>query len=139
MIPSPRGLLSKNHHELRVEGTLPTPRPTATMVVQEFYVNLAAHVLKKVRVRGVLVDFSANSINEFYNLEPVNCEAYVRLQENPNYPKVLRLVINGQGEWQVNSEGHAVHFKAKHSWPTFTKCGIILSLPASFRLLTYAK
>ena len=40
----------------------------ATMVVREFYANLAASVLKKVRLRGVLVDFSMKSINEFYNL-----------------------------------------------------------------------
>ena len=39
---------------------------------------------------------------------------YDRLQEDPNYPKVLRLLTNGQGEWKTNSEGHAVHFKAKH-------------------------
>ena len=84
------------------------------MVVLEFYANPAAHVLKKFKVRGVLVDFSANSINEFYNLESVNSEAYDRLQENPNYPEVLRLLTNGQGEWKVNSEGHVVHFKAKH-------------------------
>ena len=31
----------------------------ATSVVQELYANLASHVLKKVRVRGMLVDFSA--------------------------------------------------------------------------------
>ena len=66
----------------------------AIMVVQEFYANLAASVLKKVRVR-VLVDFTAKSINEFYSLEPVNSEAYDRLQETPNYPKVLRLITNG--------------------------------------------
>ena len=62
----------------------------------------------------MLLDFSAKSINEFYNLESVNGEAYDRLQETPNYPKVLRLLTNGQGEWKVNNEGHAVHFKAKH-------------------------
>ena len=55
-----------------------------------------------------------NSINEFYNLEPVNSEAYDKLQENPNYPEVLRLLTNGQGEWKVNNEGHAMQFKAKH-------------------------
>ena len=47
------------------------PRPAATNVVREFYANLASHVVKKVRVRGVLVDFSAQSINQFYNLDPV--------------------------------------------------------------------
>ena len=47
-----------------------SPRPATTSVVREFYANLASHVLKKVRVRGVLVDFSAKSINQFYNLDP---------------------------------------------------------------------
>ena len=40
-------------------------RPTATSVVREFDANLASHVVKKVQVRGVLVYFSAESINEF--------------------------------------------------------------------------
>ena len=84
------------------------------MVVREFYANLTAHVLKKVRVRGVLVDFSMKSINRYYNLEPVNSEAFDRLYEHFNYPDVLRLLTNGQGEWKLNNEGHAVQFKAKH-------------------------
>ena len=63
-----------------------TPRSASTMVVREFYANLAANVLKNVRVRGVLVDFSAKSINEYYNLEPVNSETYDRLHVPPNYP-----------------------------------------------------
>ena len=90
------------------------PRPTATSVVRKFYANLTSHILKKVRVRGVLVDFSAKSINRYYNLEPVNLEAYDRLHEHPNYPEVLRMLTKGQGEWKLNSEGHVVHFKAKH-------------------------
>ena len=84
------------------------------MVMREFYANLAAHVLKKVRVRGVLVDFNVMSINRYYNLDPVNPEAYDRLHENPNYPEVLRMLTNGQGEWKLNTKGHVVHFKAKH-------------------------
>ena len=62
----------------------------------------------------VLVDFSATSINRYYNLESVNSDAYDRLHEQPNYPEVLRMLTNEQGEWKLNSEGHAVHFKAKH-------------------------
>ena len=84
------------------------------MVVREFYANLAAYVLKKVRVRGVLVDFSAKSFNAYYNLEPVNAEPYDRLYGNPNYPEILKMLTNGQGEWKLNNEGQAVHFKAKH-------------------------
>ena len=84
------------------------------MVVREFYANLASHILKRVRVRGVLLEFSVKSINQYYNLELVNFEAYDRLHENPNYPEVLRMLTNGKGEWKLNNEGHAVHFKAKH-------------------------
>ena len=62
----------------------------------------------------VLVDFSAKSINRYYNLEPVNPKAYDRLHEHPNYPEVLKMLTNGQGEWKLNSERNAMHFKAKH-------------------------
>ena len=89
-------------------------RPAATMVVREFYANLAAHVLKKVQVCGVLVNFSAKSINAYYNLEPVNTGPYDKLYAHLNYPEILRLLTNGQCEWKLNNEGHVVHFKAKH-------------------------
>ena len=108
------------------------PRSAATMVVREFYANLAANVLKKVHVRGVLVDFSAKSINKYYNLELVNSKAYDRLYEAPNYLEVLRMLINGQGGWKLNNEGHVVHFKA-NIWPTSPKCGITSSHHVSSR------
>ena len=90
------------------------PRPAATSVVREFYANLASHVIKKVRVRGVLVDFSSQSINQFYNLDPVPPKPFDRLYERPDYPEVIMVLTNGRGEWKLNSEGHAVDFKAKH-------------------------
>ena len=71
------------------------PRPASTSVVREFYANLASHILKRVRVRGVLVDFNAKSINRYYNLEPVSPEAYDRLHEHPDYLEVLRMLANG--------------------------------------------
>ena len=78
-----------------------SPRLAAISVVREFYAYLASHILKKVRVRGVLVDFSAKSINRYYNLELVNPKAYDRLHEQPNYPEVLRMLTNRQGEWKT--------------------------------------
>ena len=89
-------------------------RPAVTSVVREFYANLASHILKRVQVRGVLVEFNAKSINRYYNLELINPEAYDRFHKHPNYLEVLRMLTNGQGEWKLNSEGHVVHFKAKH-------------------------
>ena len=90
------------------------PHPAAMSVVREFYANLASHVVKKVRMRGVLVDFSAESINHFYNLDHVPPEPFDRLYERPDYPKVIRVLTNGRGAWKLNNEGHDVHFKAKH-------------------------
>ena len=90
------------------------PHPAAMSVVREFYANLASHVLKKVRVRGILVDFSAESINSYYSLDHVPSEPFDRLYEHPDFPEVIRVLTNGRGEWKVNNEGHAVHFKAKH-------------------------
>ena len=62
----------------------------------------------------MLVDSSVKSMNRYYNLDPVNPEAYDRLHENPNYLEVIRLLTNGQSEWKLNNEGHLVHFMAKH-------------------------
>ena len=90
------------------------PHPAAMSVVREFYANLASHVLKKVRVRGILVDFSAESINSFYSLDHVPSEPFNWLYEHPDYPEVIRVLTNGRGEWKINSAGHAIHFKAKH-------------------------
>ena len=90
------------------------PRPAAMSVVREFYANLASHVLKKVRVRGVLVDFSAESINSFYGLEHIPPGPFDQLREHPDYPEVIRVLTKGRGEWRINSAGHAVNFKAKH-------------------------
>ena len=55
-------------------------------------------MVKKVMVRRVMVDFSAESIKKFYNLEQVNGDAYLRLQEAHNYPEVIRMLTDGQGE-----------------------------------------
>ena len=65
-------------------------------------------------MRGVLVDFSAESINHYYNLDHVPSEPFYRLYEHPDYPEVIRVLTNGRGEWKLNSEGYVIHFKAKH-------------------------
>ena len=90
------------------------PHPAAMSVVREFYANLTSHVVKKVRVRGVLVDFNTELINHYYNLDHVPSELFDRLYERPDYPEVIRVLTNGRGEWKLNSEGHSVHVKAKH-------------------------
>ena len=88
------------------------PRSVATMFVCEFYANLTSHVVKQVWVRGVLVDFSARSINEFYNLNRLVTKSTIDFKKTLTTPEVLRMLTNGQGEWNTNNEGLAVHFKA---------------------------
>ena len=90
------------------------PRPAAMSVVREFYANLASHVLKQVRVRGVVVYFSAESTNRYYGLERIPPGPFDQLREHPDYHEVIRVLTKGQGEWRINSAGHAVNFKAKH-------------------------
>ena len=67
----PEDLFLKTIADKEWQALCQPPRPTTTSVVQEFYANLTSHVLKKVWVRGVLVDFSAKSISHYFNLEPV--------------------------------------------------------------------
>ena len=97
----------------------------------------------------VLVDVSAKSINRYYNLEPINLEAFDRLHGQPNYPEVIRMLTNGHGEWKLNSEGHVVHFKAKNLayipkvWNHFITSHLILTtnvceVTAKRALLNYA-
>ena len=125
------------------------PHPAVMSVVREFYANLASHVLKKVRVWGVLVDFSSESFNSYYSIEHVPSEPFDRLHEHPDYPEVIRVLTNGRGEWKVNSAGHAVHFKAKHLafipkvWHHFITSRLILTtnvceVTAKRALLNYA-
>ena len=62
----------------------------------------------------MLVDFSAKSINQYYNLDSVPFEPFDRFHAQPDYSEVIRVLTNGQGQWKLHSEGHAVHFQAKH-------------------------
>ena len=88
--------------------------PAAVMVVREFYANLASHMNKKVRVRGVCVNFYVKSINEFYYLESMDTGAFDSLYAAPNYLEILQVLTNGKGEWKLNSEKHTLNFQAKH-------------------------
>ena len=65
------------------------PRPAATMVVREFYANLASHVLKRVQVHGVLVDFSVKSINRSITLRQLTLKPMIGSMKTLTIPKSL--------------------------------------------------
>ena len=52
--------------------------------------------------------------HQYYNLDPVPSEPFDRLHAQPDYSEVIRVLTNGQGQWKLNSKGHAVHFQVKH-------------------------
>ena len=100
-------------------------------------------------MRGVLVDFSAKSINQYYKLRPIPSEPFDRLHAQLDYSEVIRVLTNKQGQWKLNSEGHAVHFQAKHwayipkVWNHFITSHLIpmmnvCELMAKHALLNYA-
>ena len=75
--------------------------------------------------------------------------AFDSLNATSNYPEVIRVLTNGQGEWKINSERHAVHFKAKNLayipkvWNYFIASRLILKtnvceVTAKRALLNYA-
>ena len=94
----PNDFFRKTIANKRWRAVCQPPKPVATMIVQEFYANLASNMNKRVQVRGIWVDFYAKSINEFYNLEPVDNREIDSLYVAPNYPEVIRILINGRGE-----------------------------------------
>ena len=108
-----RIFFSQNHCDQGVEVLCQPLAQAATMIVLEFYANLASNMNKRVRVCGVWVDFYPTSINEFYNLEPVDSREFDSLYAALKYLKILRELRNGQGEWKLNSEGHTIHIKAR--------------------------
>ena len=93
---------------------MPTPKAGCNDGCAGILCQLSSSCAQESTGTWVLANFSVKSINRYYNLESVNPEAYDWLHENPNYPEVLRMLINGQGEWKLNNEGYVVHFKAKH-------------------------
>ena len=41
-------------------------------------------------------------------------EPFDRLYQHPDYPEIIQVLTYDRGKWKLNSEGHEVHFKAKH-------------------------
>ena len=114
------------------------PHPAAMSVVREFYANLASHVLKKVQVRGILVDFSAESINSYYSLDHVPSDPFDRLYEHPDYPEIIRVLTNGRASG--SSIVRAMQSTSRPStWPLSLRYGITSSHRVSSRQRTCVK
>ena len=65
------------------------PTPAATMVVREFYANLASHMNKKVSERGIWVNFYAKYVKTFYNLEPWTLRRLIAFMRPRTTPRSL--------------------------------------------------
>ena len=95
-------------------------------------------MLKKVRVRGVLIDFSANSINEFYNLEPVIVQLMIASGKTPTTLKCLGYLPMAKGSEKLTMKDMQCTSRPK-IWPTSLRFDITSSHPASFPQLMCVK
>uniref|UniRef100_A0A803Q7Q1 Uncharacterized protein n=1 Tax=Cannabis sativa TaxID=3483 RepID=A0A803Q7Q1_CANSA len=68
--PSPANLSSPEQHS----SPNPTPEPAVMKVVKEFYTNFLSHEWPtEVIVHEIEVSFSAEAINNLFELEPITC------------------------------------------------------------------
>ena len=69
-------------------------------VVKEFYSNMVGLREKTCYVRGKWISFSREKIDETFNLnERKNGSKFKRLVEEPDYQKIVDLLIDGKGKW----------------------------------------
>ena len=84
------------------------PQPACVPLVREFYSNLVTKDCSSVMVRGSLVSFSAETINDVYGLPPSIDSEYPALVAAPKaeiFDEVLRLIAIPTAAWSVSSTG----------------------------------
>ena len=79
---------------------------------------------KKVRVRGKLIAFDSEKINQSYNLEPVHDDGYKNIFEDPNYAKVIKPLINVKVNGRKIPRVMQLISKPRTSH-RYLKCGIV--------------
>ena len=68
-------------------------------VVKEFYANMVGMKDKTVYVRGKLISFSREQIDQTYNLnERKNGSKFKKLLKEPDFKKIVDLLTDGKGK-----------------------------------------
>ena len=68
-------------------------------VVKEFYANMVGMKDKTVYVRGKLISFSREQIDQTYNLnERKNGSKFKKLLKEPDFQKIVDLLTDGKGK-----------------------------------------
>ena len=79
--------------------------PSYAAWVKEFFANMLEEKGKKVYVRGKWIDFSKETINELFNLKmQKDGSKFKRLLKEPDYQKIVDLLIAGKGKWKVTKK-----------------------------------
>ena len=74
--------------------------PGFTDMVKKFYVNMVGMKDKTTYVRGKWVSFNREQIEQTYNLnERKNGLKFKKLVKEPDFQKIVDLLIEGKGEW----------------------------------------
>ena len=69
------------------------------VVVREFYVNMMGKKEKSCYVRGKWISFDRETINKTFNLkEPKDGSKFKQLKKEPEYQKIVELLIHGKEE-----------------------------------------
>ena len=73
-----------------------------TALVKEFYANMVGVKGKTVCVRGKLISFSKEKINETFNLkEQKDGSKFKKLLKELEYRKIVDLLTDGKGKWKA--------------------------------------
>ena len=86
-------------------------------LAREFYANMVGMKEDSVYVRGVWVPFGGKRINEMFKLRDLkHGSKYKKLEENPNYEKILNLLTGEEGKWEVTKKNphHAIKNGSPH-------------------------
>ena len=69
------------------------------VVVREFFANLVGKKEKMCYVRGKWISFDKEEINMTYNLKELkDGSKFKKLQKEPDFQKIVELLIDGKGE-----------------------------------------
>lgn len=81
------------------------PQLALEPLVREFYANLLESGVGVVYVRGLHVPFTAQIINEFYQLHPIEHDEYRVYRNNPDWDEIIRVIGRPNASWIVTAKG----------------------------------
>ncbi|XP_062080193.1 uncharacterized protein LOC133784945 [Humulus lupulus] len=80
-------------------------------IVREFYANGISQFTAMATVRGVNVNFSSASINQFYGLPSIDNDEYSQIVDNLDLNEIIQFLCKPNTQWKLTETGHPIKFK----------------------------